>query len=557
MASYKEKYNEWCGGAAFDEETKKELLALTDEKEIEDRFYKELEFGTAGLRGVMGAGTNRMNRYTVGKASLGMARYLLENVPDAAGRGIVIGFDTRNNSREFARRAADVFTACGIAVHLFDAPSPIPLLSYTVRRLGCCAGVVLTASHNPPQYNGYKAYDETGCQLGVEASAAVTKKVEEIADYALIPSAGCDALLTVIGKDAVDSFCDTVLSLSVFDDKKAKAALKVVYTPIHGSGNIPVRQVLGADGFSDLHVVPEQEAPDGDFPTVKSPNPEDAGALKMGIELAKKIGAELVFGTDPDADRIGCAVIKNGQETLLTGNQVGALFVDFLLKTKKDRGENPVVIKTVVTGELGAEIAEKNGCEVMQVLTGFRFIGEKINGFVKEKAAGDPAAHSYLIGYEESYGYLPGTHARDKDSVGSALLLCEMAAFYKAQGKTLLDALDDLYTEYGYHLDKVESFTLQGKEGLARIAEMMTELRRDHSFVPDLKECRDYGAGLDGLPKSNVLKFILTDGTWIVARPSGTEPKIKFYYSIIDENRALAAEKLARLQELFHGALKL
>ncbi len=541
---YRKEYERWCTDPAFDEETKKELRALTDEKEIEDRFYTSLEFGTAGLRGVMGAGTNRMNPYTVGKATLGLAEYLLKEVKDAAKRGVAVAFDTRNRSREFAQRTAEILTAKGIRVFLFDQPAPIPVLSYTVRALGCAAGVVITASHNPPAYNGYKAYDETGCQLGVEEAAKVLSFVNAVPNESCIPKEGNDALLTMLGDKEIGDFVDVVLRQSVLKDAAAKAALSIVYSPIHGSGRVPVTLALKKDGFTNVSVVKAQEMPDGDFPTVESPNPESRATLAMAIEQGKACGADLAFGTDPDADRFGCAVREGDDFTMLNGNQVGALLVDFLLKMKKDPGENPVLIKTVVTGELGAAIARKKGCEVVEVLTGFRFIGEKITSFEKEQAERRPGARSFLMGYEESYGYLVGTHARDKDSVVTSLLVSEMAAYYKKEGKTLLDALRTIYSQYGYYLDQVESFTLKGKEGLERIRAIMADLRARTDVLPNVARVIDFSKGVDGLPKSNVLKFMLKDGSWIVARPSGTEPKLKFYYSLRAENEAKARETL-------------
>ena len=551
---YREEYERWCKDPAFDEATRRELLALTDEKEIEDRFYTSLEFGTAGLRGIMGAGTNRMNPYTVGKATLGLAEYLLEEVPDAANRGVAVAYDTRNRSREFAQRTAEILTAKGIRVYLYDQPAPIPVLSYTVRKLHCAAGVVITASHNPPAYNGYKAYDETGCQLGVEPAAKVLEKVNAIPGESCIPQKGNEALLSPLGDREIEDFVDTVLRQSVVKDAGVKAALKIVYTPVHGSGRIPVTLALKKDGFTNVSVVKEQEMPDGDFPTVKSPNPEDRATLEMAIALGKETGADLVFGTDPDADRFGCAVRKGEDFVLLNGNQVGALLVDFLLKNKKDLGEDPVLVKTVVTGELGAAIARKKGCEVAEVLTGFRFIGEKINGYEKEKAEKRPGARSFLMGYEESYGYLVGTHARDKDSVVAALLVSEMAASCKAEGKTLLDALDRIYSQYGYYLDKVESFTLRGKEGLERIRAIMADLRQKKDLLPGVEKVIDYQKGVGDLPPSNVLKFMLKGGSWVVARPSGTEPKLKFYYSLREENEEKALGTLALLQKTLRDA---
>lgn len=557
MENYHKTARFWAESSVFDEKTRAEVAALTDEKEIEDRFYKDLEFGTAGLRGIMGAGTNRINPYTVGRATAGLAKFLLATDPDAKKKGVAIGFDTRNQSDVLARSAADILTAFGIPVYLYDQPVPTPALSFAVRYLGCVSGVVLTASHNPPAYNGYKAYDATGCQLGVQESLKVTEYVENTR-FEEIPSCKNDALLTMIGDDVLDAFTNAVLASSVAIPASAKEALKIVYTPIHGTGRKPVQQILKKDGFTDVVIVPEQEKPDGNFPTVKSPNPEERGALKMGMDLAQKNGADLLIGTDPDADRIGCAVRHNGNMELISGNQMGILLVDFLCRKKRDPKKNNVFIKTVVTGDLSMSIAQKYGCEMIEVLTGFRFIGQKVTGFEKEKAERLPNAHEFLLGFEESYGYLAGTHARDKDSVVAAMLIAEMTALHKSEGKTLIDALDAIYAEYGYCLDTVNSFTLQGKEGIERIGEIMKELRASHDFLPGVVRFADYSRGVSDLPKSNVLKFYFASGSWLVARPSGTEPKIKFYFYSIGKDREDAAAKnekicqdiLAKIQEV-------
>lgn len=547
---YKTKYELWLSDPAFDEDTKKELRALTDEKEIEERFYTDLEFGTAGLRGIMGAGTNRMNRYTVGKASLGLALHLKKAFPDAAKRGVVIACDTRNNSTLFAKCAADVFTAQGIPTRLFDAPVPTPVLSFAVRHFGACAGVVVTASHNPSAYNGYKAYDETGCQLGPDAADAVYAVMQSVTDWSRIPTKGNDALLTMIGAEALEAFEEAVLKQATFRDADAKKNLKIVYTPIHGTGLRPITSVLKKDGFTDVNVVEEQTSPDGNFPTVKSPNPEEKWALQMGIDLAEKIGADLVIGSDPDSDRVGTAVRHEGKVCLLSGNQIGALLVDFLLKNRTVPGVCPTVITSIVTGEMGPKIARAHGCSSQSVLTGFRFIGNAITAFEKELAEKKEDARHFLIGYEESYGYLVGTHARDKDAVVAAMLVAEMAAWHKSCGKTLVDALNDLYAEYGYYLDTVKAFSLQGKAGIERIAEIMAELRADTALFPDALVL-DYKKGIDGFPPSNALKFSFEDGSWIAARPSGTEPKIKFYYCIRGKDKAEAEAKF----EAFHGII--
>ena len=557
MSDYKEIYRTWCENPFFDAETKAELLSLNEEKEIEDRFYKELEFGTAGLRGVMGAGTNRMNRYTVGRATLGLARFLLESAPDVKEKGVVIGYDTRNQSDTLSRRTADVFTAMGIPVYLFDQPVPTPVVSFAIRHLGCVSGVVLTASHNPPAYNGYKAYDRSGCQLGVAEADAVLAKILSITDFSTVPENGNDALITPLGDDLLDVYTDVVLTQSTVREREIKKNLSLVYTPIHGSGRKPVLDALKKDGFETVHVVKEQEMPDGNFPTVKSPNPEERGALQMGIALAEEVGADLVIGTDPDADRVGVAARKNGEMVLLSGNQVGALLTDFLLKTKTVLGSNPVVVTTIVTSEMGKTIAEKYGVEVRTVLTGFKFIGEQVSLFEEEQKKDPTSAHHFVLGYEESYGYLAGTHARDKDAPVASLLIAEMAAYHKANGKSLVDALEELYDEHGYFLDRVESFTLQGKEGLERIAAMMETLRREKNILPDVKECLDFSKGIGSLPRANVLKFYFSDGSWIAVRPSGTEPKIKFYYCIRKENKEAAEKNLEETKKTLYQALGL
>ncbi len=546
---YRLKYQSWCESDAIDEDTKKELLALSDEKEIEDRFYKDLEFGTAGLRGIMGAGTNRINAYTVGKATLGLARYLLENFPQTKEKGVAIGYDTRNHSAELARNAANVLTHLGILVYLFDQAVPTPALSFAVRHFACVSGIVITASHNPSQYNGYKVFDQTGCQLGIQDAQAVLENIEAISDWSEIPKEGDDTLLTMLSDETLDQFTTAVLRQSTFKDTLSKRSLRLVYTPLHGTGRKSVLQILEKDGFSQVITVKEQEMPNGDFPTVKSPNPEERGSLEMGIALAKQEGADLVIGTDPDADRIGCAAFHRGEIQLLTGNQVGALLVDFLLKTKTVLGENPVLVTTVVTSDLGKNIAEKRGCQVQQVLTGFKFIGGKVTEFEMERERGDRDAHHFLFGYEESYGYLAGSHVRDKDAVVASMLISEMAAYHKAMGRTLIDALEELYREFGFYLDAMDPFTFHGKEGFLRIQQIMAQMREDPSFLPGVRSVQDFSKGEGGLPPSNVLKFILDGGSWVAARPSGTEPKIKFYYAVREENREKATQTLKLLKE--------
>lgn len=566
---YVDTYHLWKSDKFFDAGTRQELSELDpvrDATEIEDRFYRDLEFGTGGLRGIMGAGTNRMNKYTVGKATKGLGLYLLNTygVEACGKRGVVIGYDTRNNSELFSRTAADVLSGMGIRVYLHDAPRPTPQLSFSVKHLNALAGIVITASHNPKEYNGYKVYDEYGCQLVPSQAKAVTAYVDAVTDYKSIHFTGNPSLIRLV--DVTDDFVSEVLKQSRYDNADAKADLRVVYTPLHGTGNIPVQKALRLDGFKQIDTVAAQVVPDGSFPTVVSPNPEDRRALEMGIAQAKETDADIVLGTDPDSDRVGIAVkTANGDYQLMTGNQVGALLMNFVLNhTDLDKYPRPAVVKTVVTSELGAEIAKKHGIAVFSTLTGFKFIGEKITQFEQARRIGNPdQEYTFLFGYEESYGYLAGTHARDKDAVVSALLICEMAAEAKAEGKTLADKMDELYAEYGYYLDALDSFTLKGKDGLERIASMMESLRTDGSPFADTKAVIDYSIPVDAepgfgkLPTSNVLKFILNDGSWIAVRPSGTEPKIKIYYSVKEKDHTSAEKKLAKIRNAVKAKLGL
>lgn len=540
--TYREKYEEWLRQA--DPETAEELRALTDEKEIEDRFYKDLEFGTAGLRGIMGAGSNRMNSRTVGRATQGLADYLKNKYPGETERGVVIAYDSRNHSREFALEAAHVLRAAGIPVRVFLELEPIPVLSFAVRKFHALGGIVITASHNPKEYNGYKVYDENGCQLVPRDADELTEFVNRAGDAAGRESRGQEEGMTFIGDEAVSAFISTIMKETVWQGKPP--ALRIVYTPLHGAGNKPVRAALARAGFRDVRVVAEQEAPDGDFPTVKSPNPEESGALQMGIGEAEKIGADIVIGTDPDSDRIGAAVRTDGGFRLITGNQMGALLTDFVLNMRKDRlTPASLIIKTIVTGELGADIARAKGVQVEETLTGFKYIGEKITAYEN-----DPAK-DFIMGYEESYGYLIGTHARDKDAVGTAVLICEMAAWYRTKGMTLIDALDRLYEQYGYRLDRTISYTLPGKDGMEKIARIMEALRTGTAgeWMPGIREVLDYRKGIGSLPKENVLKFLLEDGSWAAVRPSGTEPKIKFYCSLRAASEAEGELRLADMKK--------
>lgn len=532
---YKEKYGQWLGFA--DENTKAELEALTDEKEIEDRFYKDLAFGTGGLRGVMGAGSNRMNKYTVGKATLGLARYLKSK--NSGELSVAIAYDTRNNSQFFAKTAAGVFASQGIKVFIYEMVVPVPVLSFTTHYLNCTAGVMLTASHNPKEYNGYKVYDSKGCQFCTEDAKNAIGFINDITDYSSIPFTDESELITYIGENELSAFLAEVKKQSLYEEK---SDLKIVYTPLHGTGNIPVRRML--EGM-DVTVVKEQELPDGNFSTVRSPNPEEKDALTLAIEKAKEIGADLVLGTDPDCDRVGIAV-KNGDDyVLFTGNQTGALLVKFVLTMKKDSlSEKSTLVKTIVTSELGADIGKKFGLKIEETLTGFKYIGDKIN---KYEESGE---QEFVIGYEESYGYLVGTHARDKDAVVSSMLICQMAAWYKNQGKTLVDGLNEIYDEYGYYLDYLDSFVLKGKDGAEKIQSLMTYFRnKGKSLFDGIDEIIDFSEGIRDLPKENVLKYIWNDGSWMAVRPSGTEPKIKVYYSIVDPAKESAKIRLENIRK--------
>lgn len=533
--TYKDKYEQWLSFA--DESTRTELESINDEKEIEDRFYKDLAFGTGGLRGIMGAGSNRMNRYTVGKATLGLARYLKSKNDGEI--SVAIAYDTRNNSQYFAKTAAGIFASQGIKVNIYEMVVPVPVLSFTTHFLGCTAGVMITASHNPKEYNGYKVYDSKGCQFCTEDAKNAIGFINDITDYSSIPFMEESELINYIGEKELNAFLAEVKKQSLYEEK---SNLKIVYTPLHGTGNIPVRRML--EGM-DVTVVKEQELPDGNFSTVRSPNPEEKDALTIAIEKAKQIGADLVLGTDPDCDRVGIAVKDGNDYKLFTGNQTGALLVKFVLTMKKDTlNKKSTLVKTIVTSQLGANIGRKFGLQVEETLTGFKYIGDKIN---KYEQTGE---QEFVIGYEESYGYLVGTHARDKDAVVSSMLICQMAAWYKNQGKTLVDALNEIYDEYGYYLDFLDSFVLKGKDGAEKIQNLMTYFRNKGKDLFDgIEEIIDFSTGIRDLPKENVLKYIWGDGSWIAVRPSGTEPKIKVYYSIVDPSKENAKARLESIRE--------
>ena len=540
--NYKEEYNKWL---SFDEATKAELSAITDEKEIEDRFYKNLEFGTGGLRGIMGAGANRMNKYTVSKATKGLADYL--NNEFGGKKSVAVAYDSRNNSKLFASYVAEVLAANGIKTYLFDSLKPTPVLSFTVKYLNCNAGVVVTASHNPKEYNGYKVYDSTGCQLIPELANKVISYVNAVehiekVEHMSLEEAKEKGLLEYIGDEVLEAFLNEVRKQTLYTETNN---LKVVYTPLHGSGNIPVRKIL--KDF-DVTVVKEQENPDGNFSTVRSPNPEEKDALTLGIEKAKEIGADIVVGTDPDCDRIGTAVLHNGEYVLITGNQMGALLADFVLSQKKaSLNSRSTLVTTIVTNDLGAKIAESYGLKVVRTLTGFKFICNQVNEFKKN----NNADNEFVMGYEESYGYLVGTHAMDKDAVVSSYLACQMAAYHKGRGKTLVDALNELYDEFGYFLDYLDPFVLKGIDGSQKIKSIMSELRENGNKIFDgVESVIDYSLGVGNIPKDNVLKFMFKSGSWLAARPSGTEPKIKFYYLICEPSKEQANETLEKLRSI-------
>lgn len=542
-----EKYEYWL---TFDDNTKNELESITDKKEIEDRFYKDLEFGTGGLRGIMGAGANRMNKYTVGKATKGLCEYLKNEF--AGEKSVVIAYDSRNNSKAFAECAAEVLCYNGIKTFLFEEIMPTPVLSFSVRYLKCNAGIVITASHNPKEYNGYKVYDEYGCQLVPQYADKVISYINNVKDIKSVKHmnlnmALSNGYLTYIGDEVLNSYISEVEKMAVY---KEASDLKIVYTPLHGTGNIPVRKVLSDMSF-DVSVVKEQAVADGNFTTVRSPNPEEKDALNMALEQAKRANADLVIGTDPDCDRVGVGVLHNGEYTLLTGNQTGALLVDFYLKFKK-QSLNPksTLVKTIVTNDLGAEIARKNGLNVVETLTGFKYIGDQITKYEKT------GENEFLIGYEESYGYLVGTYARDKDAVVASMLICEMAAYYKKNKMTLVDALNVLYSEYGFYLDALDSFVLKGKDGASRIKNIMSYFRANKATVfPNITDVKDYSTGIGDLPKSNVLKFFLKGGSWIAVRPSGTEPKLKMYYSVRGIDSSTCERSLQNIRTIINGIM--
>ncbi len=538
---YLTNYDKWLNSKIVTD-YEKNILKSSEKKEIEDSFYRTLEFGTGGLRGVMGLGTNRMNIYTVRQATQGLANEILDNGKACAERGVVIAYDSRIHSKEFAQEAANVLCANGIKTYLFEDLRPTPMLSFAVRHLECARGIVITASHNPKEYNGYKVYGEDGGQIPPETADKILKYIEKtdiFDDVKLCENPDIE----IIGEEVDNAYINAVKNQSL--GTKIPDDFKVVYTPLHGSGNIPVRRILSEIGVENVFVVPEQEKPNGEFPTVKSPNPENSEAFDLAVEYAKKQNADLIFGTDPDSDRIGVVVkTGNNEYKVLNGNQTGCLLLEYILRKQKENGtlpKNGAVVKTIVTTELVRKIADDYNVETLDVLTGFKFIGEKIKEFEKS------GEYSYIFGLEESFGYLKGTYARDKDAVVASMLICEAAAEYKQKGMTLYDALINLYKKYGFCAQKLESVTLKGIDGSAKIQKMMHKFRNEHMAFEVIKK-HDYKDGLDGLPKSDVLKFVLPNG-WFAVRPSGTEPKIKFYFEVFAESEEKAQTDLNKLIE--------
>lgn len=543
---YKESYNKWIESEALTKADKGELAALAgNEKEIEERFYRELEFGTAGMRGIIGVGTNRINIYNVRQASQGVAKYVLDEGEKAAAAGVLIGYDTRNFSRVFAEETARVLCANGIKAYLFPIVHSVPEVSFGIRELGCAAGVMITASHNPKEYNGYKVYGPDGGQLPPEAAQTV---IDAIADCDVfdgvklisLDEAKSAGLLEYVGDDIDEKFITTVMKQQINPDAVYEVAdtMKLIYTPFHGTGSRPIKEVLKRIGFKNVLVVAEQDTEDGNFPTVKSPNPENKEGFTIAIDMAKKNDVDLIIGTDPDCDRVGIVVRDaEGEYRTLTGNQTGALLVEYILRAKSENGTLPangVVIKTIVTTELAAAIAKAYNIEIMNVLTGFKYIGEKMTEFA------ETGSHTYLIGFEESYGYLVGTHARDKDGVVATMLIAEMAAYYKTKGMSPYEALQNIYKKYGYFAERTVSFTMPGKDGMEKMAALLAGLRANpvkSAAGLDVVGITDYKNDDTGLPKSDVLSYKLSDGkSYFIIRPSGTEPKIKLYLGTAAES---------------------
>lgn len=569
----KKNYEYWCTSPIFDDATKAELKSLEgNEDEIFDRFYRELEFGTGGLRGVIGAGTNRMNFYTVGKATQGLANFI--NKQGAAAKGVAIAFDSRRMSPEFADTAACVLAANGIKAYIFDSLRPTPELSFALRTLGCTAGIVVTASHNPPEYNGYKVYWEDGAQITAPKDAQIIGEVNAIKDYAEIKKmtteeAKVAGLYEVIGKEIDDKYMEALKKLVLHPEaiKQMASSLKIVYTPLHGTGNVPVRRVLKELGFEQVTVVPEQELPDGNFPTVSYPNPEDKKAFALALDLAKKVDADLVLATDPDADRLGVYAkdTKTGEYKVFTGNMSGMLICEYEMSQKKALGilpDNGALVTTIVSSNMAQAVAKEYGMKFIECLTGFKYIGEQIKFFEQT------GSNEYVFGFEESYGCLVGTHARDKDAVVAVMALCEAAAYYKTQGITLWDQMLNIYNKYGYYKEDLFTMTFKGADGAKKMQDMMDAYRKNtpkQVGAYKVLRLRDYKNDVitdlatgetvpTGLPKSNVLYFELENDAWFCVRPSGTEPKIKFYAGIKGTSLEDSAKKLDELMEAIRNA---
>ncbi len=552
MSHYEANYNRWIKEPSLQRELKEEILSVTDEKEIEDRFYRYLEFGTAGLRGLIGAGTNRMNIYTIRRASYGFASYLLTQHKDAKERGIAIAYDSRHFSMEFAKETASLFASLGIKAYLFPQLRPTPMLSYAVRHLRAVGGIVITASHNPPTYNGYKVYNEEGCQISLEVADRILEQINKVDDElqlsGILFDVGLEHGLIELITDSLDqSYYQQVLSLSLNRDliKNRNNDIKILYTPFHGAGNDPVRQVLYKLGFNNVHIVPEQTVPDPNFSTVTSPNPEDPQAFRLALAKAKRIDADVILGTDPDADRLG-VVVKNStnEYQLLNGNQLGSLLLYYILGQKNKHNllpANGITFKTIVTSDIGRKISEHFNVKMEDTLTGFKFIGEKINYY---NAA---SSYTFLFGYEESFGYLIGDFVRDKDAVQAAMLVAEMVVYYKIHGLTILEVLDEMYKQFGYYLEDQLSFSFTGKEGMDLMTKLMNDLRKaplTNIAGIDVVKVKDYLRGTDSLPQADVLKFFLEDESWVAFRPSGTEPKLKCYISVVDKSKKAVEDKL-------------
>lgn len=566
MNNYFEKYNEWLNDDCFDDETKKELDSIRDnEEEIKDRFYKELEFGTAGLRGVIGAGTNRMNKYTVGRATQGLANFI--NKMKIENPSVVISYDSRHMSKEFSEIAALVLNANGIKVNLFDNLRPVPELSFSVRYLNATAGIMITASHNPPEYNGYKVYWSDGAQIVPPIDKGIIDEVLSIEDFSLIKTINKNeaieaGLLNYVGEEIDDAFINALKSSCLNPEiiKKEAKNVKIVYTPLHGAGNLPVQRILKELGFENVYVVPEQEKPDGDFPTVSYPNPEDPKAFELALKLAKEVDADVVLATDPDADRLGVfSKMNNGEYVSYTGNMSALLICEYELSQKKEKGilpNNGAIITTVVSSELTKAIAENYGAKVFETLTGFKWIGEKIRKFEEENS------YKYLFGFEESYGCLIAPHARDKDGISAVMALCEATAFYKNKGWSLWEQMIKIYEKYGYYREGQVSIVLKGADGAEEIKNKMAKMRSNpptELAALNVLEVRDYQEHVikkaDGevyetdLPTSNVLYYELSNNSWCCVRPSGTEPKIKFYMGVKGSTMQDAENQLAVLSE--------